>query len=245
MSSVLATLPARRSGNPVAATLRLVAGRNLRVAVWFWCIAVVAVVVVTAITSRFVDPSWSIVAWARQGVIWTLFSLAIAVAAAALPAAVAAGVTRRSFVRGAVAAQVVCGLGYTVVMVAALQVERVVHGALGWGFEIRDFTLDPSGTSLGLLLADYASTFVVAGLSGLLVGAIYLRGRGWWGTLTLPLTVAPIILAGGLIGSVFADESFGLTGRMGLHLVLTAGLVAALVVAYALVTRGTQLRTTS
>jgi hypothetical protein len=154
-------------------------------------------------------------------------------------------VTRRSFVRGAVAAQVASGLGYAVVMIALLQVERAVHGALGWGFQIQDSTLDPSATSIGLLLADYGSTFVVAGLSGLLVGAVYLRGRGWWGTLTLPLTVAPIILVGGPIGPVVTDQALGLPGQAGLHLVMAAGLAVALVVAYALVCRGTQLRTTS
>ena len=46
-------------------------------------------------------------------------------------------------------------------------------------------------------------TFVVAYLSGLLVGITYQRAGGWWGTLALPLTVGPILV----VSALFAQDA--------------------------------------
>lgn len=231
----------RRPQHVVARTL---ISRIATISRWFWLIVVLAVVVITTIWAQFTQPPWSVTAWARQAVIWFSFSQAIAVVTGGLPAYVGAGLTRRAFLRGSLASHLVMALAHAVLLTALIQAERLAHGALGWGFTITDGVLDQSGRSVGLLLADYAVTFVVAGLSGLLVGSIYLRGGGWWGTLTLPFTVGPVLVFGGAWG---AGLALAAPASARLAVLLGAGGATALVMAvvFALVVRGTQLRTTS
>ncbi|MBU4213975.1 MAG: hypothetical protein KJ792_04885 [Actinobacteria bacterium] len=181
-----------RSGrpSPTLLTTRLVLRRAVVYGGWFW---LVVVVLVASATGRYGPDGFSFLGYGRQAVSWFLFSQAITLVAASLRVHVGSGMTRRSFVRGALAAHTIIGAAHGVVFVALLQLERLVHQAAGWPFVVHD-GLDATGTRLGLLLLDFGGTIVVASLSGLLVGIVYQRVSAWWGTVALPFTVGPLLV---------------------------------------------------
>lgn len=175
----------------VAGTL---VGAQLVVAAGFAVSAVVVAVVTLALVQRWVTPQMSAVQIAGQVVPWFSFGVSIVLVTSYLRTFVAAGATRRAFwLAGLVTALVtgvVLGLGFT----ALLLVERAAYGALGWA------QLDPSSgldvVAAGIWPHVCGMTLVVAvmALAGLLVGATYLRWRGW-ATFLLPVTAAlPFLL---------------------------------------------------
>ncbi|TQL02823.1 hypothetical protein [Cellulomonas sp. SLBN-39] len=244
MTTAVATPPVvRRSpvGHALARQLRTAAV----LALWFWAIVLVAVVIVSVSilrSSGSVDVS--VVAYARQAATWFPFSQAVLLASL-VRVHVAAGLTRRTFLRSTVVAAVATGLVHTVVMVAALTVERQVHAALGWGFEITERGLPGTGATVLPLLVEYGPGFVVANLAGLLVGTVYQRGGSWWGTLTLPLTVGPVLLTLGIWSGWFGPLPVGLWAQTSTTTHLVGAAVAAVLVttAYALVARTAPVRT--
>lgn len=188
-----ATAPARTS--PTVHTVRRLGGALLRLGRWFWLVAVLVVVaanVVGWVTHGSTDVS--IAVYARQASTWFPFSLAIMLVAAYLRVHVASGMTRRTFVRAALVVQVAAGVAYAAALTVLVLVERAVHDALGWGSAITEVMVVGADAATGSLLVDVAVPCVVANLTGLVVGAVYLRGGSWWGTLTLPLTVGPLVV---------------------------------------------------
>lgn len=194
----LADLPTVASPWWVSAKVQL--RRGLVISAWFWGMAILVVVVASVLTSRFTTVSWSYLGYGRQAVAWFAFSQAITLVAAGLRVHVGGGMTRRSFVRGALLAHLGLAAGHTAALVGLLQVERAVHAALGWPFVVRD-GLDATGGRIGLLAADFGLSFLVAMLSGLLVGISYQRWAARWATLALPLTVGPLVVMLGLAQS--------------------------------------------
>jgi hypothetical protein len=156
-----------------------------RAAAWFWAIVAVLVVVATLIVDRFGAIEASTFWYARQAAIWFPFSVLIGVASTYLPVHVAVGMTRRSYARGSLLAAVGMAASFALVATGLLAVERLVFDAIGWPWRLADgWSSADSGlwaVGLGLLV-----TYLVADLSGLLVGTVYATGGAWWGTLTLP-----------------------------------------------------------
>jgi len=203
-------------------------------AAWFWAIAIVVVTVVTVVVANVGEPHVSILAFARQGAIWFPFSIFIIVAATYFPIHVATGLTRRSLAQGAILTAVVGAVIYGTVFSVLLLVERAIYDAAGWRwlfFDDMSADAPPSTFIPGLLL-----TFLVAYLSGLLVGIAYQRGRGLWGTVTLPLTAGPILLVSGLFaadaGPIATESWFGGRG-LSTPIAVIAALVIAAVMAFA------------
>lgn len=185
-----------RRTTPTRHAARCLGRALLQMAGWFWLIALVAIVLGNVIGWRVAGATdVSIAAYARQGATWFPFSLAIMLVSAYLRVHVASGMTRRSFVRAALLVEVAAGLGYAAVLTATIHLERAVHDALGWGSRITEIQLAEAESSAGVLFLDLAVPFVLGNLAGLLVGIAYQRGGGWWGTLTLPLTVGPLAAA--------------------------------------------------
>ena len=235
--------PARRRGP----TLRT-AGHLLRwfapIAAIYTAVLVVAVVAVPLVVAPVGHVEMSVVWFARQSGIWFPFSVLIGVASAYPPVHVANGMTRRSYVRGAVAAAVVVATALAVGMSAALLLERAWYRAQGWGWGLVEGWFSPS-EGLGAVLVSYLATYVVASLSGLLVGTVYAAGGGWWGTLTLPLTVGPLLVVATLAGDGGGWHPFaGLVGAEpdggtppGVLLAVAAVLAALLATVFAVLTR--------
>jgi hypothetical protein len=246
VSATTVTAPALRRRSPLAHAL----GRQVTVAVylacWYWAIALVVLLAATLIVWRVngsVDVS--IVAYARQSAIWFPFSQAILLVAALLRVHVAAGMTRRTFVRASLITAVSTGLGYTLVLSGLLLLERALHSAVGWDAEILEQGFELTGRDFPAMVGELAPALVLANLCGLLVGVVYHRYGGWWGTVTLPLTVLPIVatlaLAGEWFGPFLLD---GLLDGAGDAPLLT-GAVLALVTAvvYVALVRSTPVRT--
>lgn len=207
-------------------------------------IVVVVVVAVPLVVASVGHVEMSVVWFARQSGIWFPFSVLIGVAAAYPPVHVANGMTRRSYVRGALGAVLVIAAVFSAAMTAGLLAERTWYRATGWDWGLADGWFAPSD-GLVAVFVGYLATYVVAHLSGLLVGTVYAAGGGWWGTLTLPLTVGPVLLVATLVGDggdwrPLADLTGGEPGAGTAPLVVlavAAVLAVALATAFSVLTR--------
>ncbi|SFJ68516.1 hypothetical protein [Cellulomonas sp. KH9] len=238
------TVAARPS--PTAHTARRL-GAALATMAWiFWAIAVVAAVTATLVAWRVAGSvDVSIMVYARQAATWFPFSLGIMLVAAYLRVHIASGMTRRTFVRAALLVEVAAGVGYAAVFTALVLLERAVHDALGWGAVITEVQLADEYASAGAMLLEMSVTCVVANLSGLLVGAVYQRFGAWAGTLTLPLTVGPLVLLLYIPGVRFVDLPGVWTTTAAGHLALAVGvgvvLAAVMAAVFAALVRRLQL----
>lgn len=91
----------------------------LQWASWFWFSAVIIVCGVLFTISRFTDVTLSGVQFVHQTALWFQFAMAISVVVVYLPVHVAAGTTRRSFIRGALIAAGTTAVGYTAVLICS------------------------------------------------------------------------------------------------------------------------------
>lgn len=183
--------PVRRRGPVLRTTLTLLSWLG-QVGVWYGTIVVLLVVVIDlAVASRTAN-TVSVLWFARQSGIWFPFSVLIGLASSYPQVHVASGMTRRSYVRGALIGTVVVGVVLAVAMWCGLLAERAWFEAMGWRWQLQEGWIMP-GDGLGAVLVAYVSLFVVGALSGLLVGTVYTVAGAWWGTLTIPLTVGPIL----------------------------------------------------
>lgn len=169
----------------------------------------------------------AVILYSRQGAIWFPFAQAIATVAVYLRVHVAAGMTRRAFARATLLVGAGTGAAYAAVLTALAAVERELHHAAGWGWRVADAVLADESSPAGLLLAELVLSCVVANVAGLLVGIVYQRVGGWWGTLALPLTAGPVLLVLALLGSTPAGgESWAAAAPALLGGVLVVALTA-------------------
>ncbi len=235
----------RRRG-PVARTATRLVRQQSALAVWYWAIVLLVVAVVPFVILRFVPVETSVLTFARQAGIWFPFSLHVLLATTYLPVHVASGMTRRSYVRGTLANAVIMAFGYAALTTVGLQLERLWHDAMGWSWSL-DF--DPFGQPGGaplLILLDYAVVFAIGNLCGLLVGTVYYAAGGWWVTLTLPLTVGPLVLTFLLlpagVGALPLGDWVGVAPGTAGAVTATALVVVLLAVAVATVFRALAVR---
>lgn len=243
MSTLTLDAPVRRGA--VDLTARWFLSAQLRVAKWFWAIAVVVSVLAISVYALVADEvTTSVVAFGRQATMWVPFSIFIGLTAVYLPVHVASGLTRRSLSRGSVigalSTALLYGGGYALLLVA----ERATYAAFGWQWKIAEgvsVNVGSSGSYLAAFLVANAATLVVAYVSGLLVAAVYLRGGGWWGTLTLPLTVGPLLALSSLLG--WGTGLFGGVRGLLLGSVLALLVAAVLALVYDQLVRGARVPT--
>lgn len=167
---------------------------HLVVAAWYAATAAVVCVGLLAAVQRWLTPEMSAVALAQQVAVWFPFAVSIVLAASYLRTFVAAGATRRSFWLAGLASALVNALVYAAVFTALLLVERAAYDRLGWS--ALDLNTGEEVLAVGLAAQLWGMALLVATmtLAGLLVGATYLRWRGW-ATFLLPLTaLLPFLL---------------------------------------------------
>lgn len=236
--------PARRRARqgPVLRTAASLLTWFGQVAVWYWAIVLVVVVALPFVVSAFGEVGVSTIWFARQSGVWFPFSIMIVIATTYPQVHVANGMTRRSYVRGALLAACGAALAFSLLMAGGLMVERAWYGAMGWRWSLQDQGWFDPDVTFGSLLVAYLATFVVAYVSGLLVGTVYAAAGGWWGTLTLPLTAGPSLAMTILVGNsndwVPFSDLFGSTGEgtpLALVLTVAAVLAAALAAAFWLI----------
>lgn len=216
----------------------------------FWGILLVVVVLLTAILAAAGTTHISVVSFGRQAGIWFPLSMHIIAATAYLRVHVAAGMTRRTFVQAALLVALAVAVVNGLLMSTLLLVERLVHGWLGWGWVLQDASLNPSGGSWPTMLLDYGMTYLVANLSGLLVGIVYYAlgaawgaSGGWWATALLPLTVGPVFVVLGVVAGVEGPWPDRLTAYLlpdlGAAAAVGFGMAVLMAVVFALIARRT------
>ncbi|HLS39671.1 MAG TPA: hypothetical protein VK038_02790 [Ornithinicoccus sp.] len=166
--------------------------------VWFWGVVVFFAVAILAVVSRFHEVRVSGLQFAQHGALWYPFSLAIILTSAYLGIHVASGLTRRSFALASLVVAASVSLVNAVAATVLLLVERAVYDGLGWYHGLvgepvtREVLADgPVVHAIGLFVV------LTAGMvSGTLVALAYYRFGGLTGTLTLPLSMLPLVVAG-------------------------------------------------
>jgi hypothetical protein len=237
-----------RAISPVNATYRCIMRTHLRLALWALAFVLVAATMAIVALDRFGTVQNSVVGFARQGLIWFPFSLAIMVAVGYVNVHVAMGLTRRALGVASVLAALSTSAVYAVGVVGLIQLERAVFAGMGWRHVIIDELAFVHDTSqIGLLLGENFIAASAGQLCGLLCGIVYYRVGGWWGTLALPLTVGPVILVqSGMSADVpwlTGDLAVGTAGGGLVRAAVCVVLLAVVAAAYHLVLRSTPLRT--
>lgn len=182
------------------------AGIQTYVVAWFLPLVVVASAAILAVVSRYVPIQISAVGIALHGGIWVPFSISIILVASYLAALVASGMTRRSVSIGAMLTAVSTGLLYTIGFSLALLAERWAYDRLGWQQSSANHEGLVFGAGVPGVIVGLACLFVAGNVSGLLVAAFYYRFGAWVGTLTLPVSLAPLLLTS--LFALDADSQF-------------------------------------
>ena len=206
--------------------------------------AIVLIAVVLAVISRSATPSYSAFQITVQAAPWLPFGVAIHFSTVWLNLQLAAGFTRRSAVKAAVATGFGTGLAVALMLLAVLWAEYLVYGWLGWTADRFNgralFPEAPLGSQVwGLFLVMSAWT-----LGGTAVGLAYHR----WGkaaTVLLPVLLLPLAAVALLAidpstmwapfsinrdGTVYTPADHGFGGMVGVALgvAMLALLVAAI-----------------
>ncbi|WP_448058765.1 hypothetical protein [Cellulomonas hominis] len=235
--------PPRTRRGSVARTVRHLLAVHLVLSAWFWGIGVVVLAAVVVVVDRFGSIQTSMVQYAQQASMWFPFSLAVLTVSTALAPHVAAGMTRRSFAWATVTVAVVQGVAYAAVTGVLLAVEGLVYRAQGWPHTVEDSLLGWDGDGARIAV-HYLVLLVLAPLSGLLVGVVYYRAGGWWGTIALPFTAGPLLLVMTMFSVVTGPLDVGSSTVDGLAGSALVGAVAtiAVVLAYVRLARGTTIK---
>lgn len=222
--------------DPVTAVIRRhrpvfskIVTETLRLGLWLWPIVIAVTIGVPLVVDRFGGHTGSIYSGVAQGPRWFLYAVAIVAVAEGFAPHVALGMTRRTYARQHGAGLLVAAAVYGVAALVVTRLERAFFEWLGWPHETvygrHEVLVDP----WYLVLLDHAALLAVFALSGLAVGAVYYRWRGWLGTLALPLTVGPAFLAAAVLPHA---EALEVAANLGLDtLPYVAGLAIAVAVA--------------
>lgn len=173
---------------------RLALRSQLVVWVWFWVTLAVIAVGIVVVTVRVDEVEHSAWDHLSAGCRWFAFAMLLFVTAGGIGPYVAHGLTRRSFVTLVALDVAVTAAVFSACWTLGHAVENAVFGARGWPTSVEEH-LYADGSQLGLVALEALLAVLVYGTSGALVGAAFYRGGGWWGTLTLPLTLAPVVAA--------------------------------------------------
>ncbi len=224
----LAAVHHDRLATPAARVTRTLARQMLVQLAWYLGIVVVLALATVGVMLVIDEPTVSVVQFGRQSGVWFPFAIAVIVASGSLPVHIAAGVTRSTFVRGALAAAVGVAVVYAVAFAGALALEGVAYDAVGWQHRITDaawFSGD-AGDIAAVAAGQFASV-LVAQCSGYLVGVVYQRVGGWWGTLLLPFTAGPVLGVVALLSQWVDGDVLGAGPRWALAALLAVALAAA------------------
>jgi len=207
MNPLLAPSPSPNPHRSHRAVARKVVTQCLWIGLWLWPVVIAVTLGVPALVHRLGGEIGGIYVGVSQGPRWFLFVMAIVVVAEGFAAHVALGVTRRTFARQLAAGFLVVAGAFGALAVVVAFVERWFFEASGW--PVRPISGQPLAPidPWYLALLDQSVLLAVFALSGLAVGAAYVRWGGWLGTLALPLTVGPVILAGTALQHLEAGDA--------------------------------------
>ena len=233
--------------SPTLVATRYLLRGFLRIAVWYAGAVVVLGVLIPLLISRAGNVGVSIIEVSWQAGVWFAFSLSASFGVTYLGAHVSFGMTRRAYWQGVLLAAFGFGAALALFQTAALTLERWWYGAMGWSGTGAE-GLVVSGDGLGATTGRFLLLYFTAVVCGTVVSLVYTRFGGWVGTLTLPLSVGPLLAVGALLVEAGDESALAALGvpvaRVGA--VGTAGalpVLALLVVALILLVRGFRLTT--
>lgn len=167
---------------------------------WFFGVILVLAVAAVITYAALDTPQVSILQFGQHGGLWFPFSISVMLSTTVLQAWVANGGTRRAYIRGSVLGAVIIGFSFAVVFTLLLAGERTLYSALGWTHgAVEDETVPLIASSVWTHFSGLLMLYTTGTLAGLLVGVVYARYGGWVGTLSLPLTVGPILFVGAFL----------------------------------------------
>jgi len=191
-------IPVRRSQTRRAAWWLIYS--HLYMAAWFWGVILLLSLVTTFVFRgdglglRGDGTISSVVSMGVQAALWFSFAMAIALSLRQLSAHLAAGLTRRSFVRANFLVSVVMAAVYALVMAVLLVVESAVVSAVGWAPRAVDGVPFDGVADAPRAFLVYLLVFATAAVAGLVVGMAYHRLGGLWGTVMLLPAIPPLFV---------------------------------------------------
>lgn len=201
--------------------------------IWFWGICLSVVIAATLVLERMELLEISILQFLRHGAIWYPFAMFLVYVLVDFALHVTSGMTRQSFVRATLLLAVGMGAGYAVIMSAARIAERATNPG-----NVAPAPEAGIAADLAPMVAGYALAFTAGAVCGLLVGISYARYGAIWGSLSLLLTVPPVIVVMQLTESP-VEQPAELAGA---HAAISLALVAAAAAAYAMLARRAPVR---
>jgi hypothetical protein len=200
--------------------------------VWFWGIAALTLAGIAAsfeVFGHYTLDDERVSVWetvGTQGPRWFLFVMGIMFATVSLPVAIASGLTRRTFYRGAMVFGAASAVLFGLLMLAGFGVERIVYTMNGMMAGLTNYPVSTWGQAAEYGLRSSLSCLALV-TSGWMVGLIFYRYQVWVALILLPLAVLPVIGGMPVTGT---DEPWFIGTPLTVVL-----LIAAAVVGYAMV----------
>lgn len=214
-----------------------------QIGVWFWAIVLVIAGIIGYVEVRTDILDGSVIDGVVSGSAkFFLFVMGIITPLAMIAVHVAAGGTRRSFIRSAWFTAVFLGLTFAVVAAVLGYAEWLVFRAQGWSPELDRAQLYVDGGQVGTAFLVQLFFCSVYWLAGAAIGMGYYGFGVWRGTFAIPLFLLPMVLVelafqSGYFGRPFA-QAVGLADAQVLTAVVGGLLsLAAAGFAFHLVTR--------
>lgn len=165
---------------------------------WFWGIAALAlagIAVSFEIFGHYSLDDQRVSVWetvGAQGPRWFLFVMGIMWATVNLPVAIAHGITRRKFFRGAMVFGAATAFLFALLMLAGFGVERIVYTMNGMMAEISSYPINTWGEAAAYLAEAFVACLAFV-TSGWAVGLIFFRFQVWVALVLLPLAILPAL----------------------------------------------------
>lgn len=201
----------------------------LWVALWFGGAVLTLGALIPLIISRFGEVAFSPVEVSWQAGVWFGFSMNASFGVSYLTAHLGFGMTRRSYWQ----AVLLSGLGFATLLAGfqtgVLALERRWFAAMGWR-ATETGALVVAGDGWAATAGRYLLVYLTALVAGAVVALTYTRFGAWVGTLSLPLTVGPLLVVGGLlvvVGDGSPLEALGVASNR-VDLLATGGALAVL-----------------
>ncbi|MFF2623535.1 hypothetical protein [Oerskovia jenensis] len=214
-----------------------------QIGVWFWAIVLIIAGIIGYVEVRTDVLDGSVIDGVVSGSAkFFLFVMGIITPLAMIAVHVAAGGTRRSFIRSTWVTAVILGVTFALVAAVLGYVEWLVFRAQGWSPDLGRAQLYADGGQVGTAFLVQLFFCGVYWLSGAAIGMGYYGYGVWRGTFAIPLFLVPLVLVELAFQSGYFGRPFAQAIGLGNAQVLTAvagGLLslAAAAFAFHLVTR--------
>lgn len=182
-----------------------------QIGAWFWVIVLIIAGIIGYVEVRTDILDGSVIDGVVSGSAkFFLFVMGIIAPIASIAVHVAAGGTRRSFIRSTFCTAVILGLTFALVAAVLGYGEWLVFRAQGWSPELDRAQLYVDGGQVGTAFLVQAFFCSVYWLSGAAIGMGYYGFGVWRGTFAIPLLLIPVVLVelafqSGYFGRPFAQ----------------------------------------